>query len=91
VHRFSRANTDQDPQNFDVRCSLCKLRIQAGTANLNKGKVESRRKGNPLEVIGDLAGVDGTVRIKDKGAAGGVGVRLPDALLYSNPGLLVET
>ena len=51
----------QDSQNFQIGHLLSQRGIQAGAALLDKPKVESRRVGNRLQMIGD-----GAVRVQSE-------------------------
>jgi hypothetical protein len=42
MHRFSRADADQDPQDFGMSRSECQRRVEAVAALFNRWKVESR-------------------------------------------------
>src|SRR6266403_316955 len=53
MHRLGWTDTEDDAQNFWVAYPLSKLRVEASTALLNKGKVEPCREGNHLEVGSD--------------------------------------
>src|SRR5215472_15153945 len=52
VHRLGWTDTKEDSQNFRVRYSLSKRRVEAGATLLDKGEVEARREGNCLDQAG---------------------------------------
>ena len=52
VHRFGRADADQDAQHFHTAGPLRHCRVEAVAALLDRRKVESRRVGDRLDVIG---------------------------------------
>ena len=53
VHGFARPDAQQDSQDFEIGDVLSERRIQARPALLDKRKVESRRKGDRFEVVGE--------------------------------------
>jgi hypothetical protein len=55
VHDLRSPDAKQDSQNLEIADLLGERWVQAGTANFDERKVESRRAGNGLEVVGDAA------------------------------------
>src|SRR5579862_3921656 len=70
MHRLTRADTEQDAQNFRARYILRQRGIKTCAALFDKGEMESSGEGDCLKMSGDAGG-----EVITDGTAGSVGIR----------------